>query len=78
MKFGFDVRREHDEHRVHQPAQRRPDVQRRPVTGNAAADFLLGLPSSSRRTTTNQAIQDGVRLALRRLCAGRVAAWRRT
>ena len=28
-------------------------------TGNAAADFLLGLPSQFRRTTTNQA-QDGI------------------
>jgi hypothetical protein len=28
------------------------------ITGNAAADFLLGLPAQARATTT-QAIQDG-------------------
>jgi outer membrane receptor protein involved in Fe transport len=58
MKFGLDVRKEH----MVIAFINRPNgdftfngVQ----TGNAAADFLLGLPAQFRRTTTNQA-QDGV------------------
>jgi hypothetical protein len=58
LKFGLDVRKEH----MVIAFINRPNgdftfngVQ----TGNAAADFLLGLPSQFRRTTTNQA-QDGV------------------
>ena len=58
LKFGLDVRQEH----MVIAFINRPNgdftfngVQ----TGNAAADFLLGLPSQFRRTTTNQA-QDGV------------------
>jgi hypothetical protein len=58
LKFGLDVRQEH----MLIAFINRPNgdftfngVQ----TGNAAADFLLGLPAQFRRTTTNQA-QDGV------------------
>jgi len=58
LKFGLDLRREH----MLIAFINRPNgdftfngVQ----TGNAAADFLLGLPAQFRRTTTNQA-QDGV------------------
>jgi hypothetical protein len=58
LKFGLDVRQEH----MVIAFINRPNgdftfngVQ----TGNAAADFLLGLPSQFRRTTANQA-QDGV------------------
>ena len=58
LKFGTDIRREH----MVIAFINRPNgdftfngVQ----TGNAAADFLLGLPSQFRRTTTNQA-QDGI------------------
>jgi Carboxypeptidase regulatory-like domain/TonB-dependent Receptor Plug Domain/TonB dependent receptor-like, beta-barrel len=60
LKFGFDMRREHmviafvnrpngDFTFTGSPTDR---------TGNAAADFLLGLPSQFRRTTSNS-IQDG-------------------
>jgi outer membrane receptor protein involved in Fe transport len=58
MKFGFDMRREH----MFIAFINRPngDLEFNGVyTTNAAADFLLGLPSLFRRTTTNQA-QDGV------------------
>ena len=58
LKFGFDMRREH----MVIAFINRPngDLTFNGVhTGNAAADFLLGLPSQFRRTTTNQA-QDGV------------------
>ncbi|MBA3298140.1 MAG: hypothetical protein H0U19_14530, partial [Acidobacteria bacterium] len=58
MKFGLDVRKEH----MIIAFINRPngDFTFNGVnTGNAAADFLLGLPSQFRRTTTNQA-QDGV------------------
>ena len=58
MKFGFDMRREH----MFIAFINRPngDYTFNGVhTGNAAADFLLGLPAQFRRTTTNQA-QDGV------------------
>jgi outer membrane receptor protein involved in Fe transport len=57
MKFGADVRKEH----MVIAFINRPngDFTFNGVnTGNAAADFLLGLPSQFRRTTTNQA-QDG-------------------
>jgi outer membrane receptor protein involved in Fe transport len=60
VKFGFDLRREHmviafvnrpngDFTFTGSPTDR---------TGNAAADFLLGLPAQFRRTTANS-IQDG-------------------
>jgi hypothetical protein len=58
LKFGLDVRREH----MVIAFINRPngDLTFNGVqSGNAAADFLLGLPSQFRRTTTNQA-QDGV------------------
>ena len=58
LKFGLDVRREH----MVIAFINRPngDLTFNAVqSGNAAADFLLGLPSQFRRTTTNQA-QDGV------------------
>ena len=58
MKFGFDFRREH----MLIAFINRPngDFTFNGVrSGNPAADFLLGLPSQFRRTTTNQA-QDGV------------------
>ncbi len=58
LKFGMDVRKEH----MVIAFINRPNgdftfngVQ----TGNAAADFMLGLPAQFRRTTTNQP-QDGV------------------
>ena len=57
MKFGFDMRREH----MVIAFVNRPngDFTFDGVhTGNAAADFLLGLPGQFRRTTSN-AIQDG-------------------
>jgi hypothetical protein len=57
VKFGADVRKEH----MVIAFINRPngDFTFNGVnTGNAAADFLLGLPSQFRRTTTNQA-QDG-------------------
>jgi carboxypeptidase family protein len=57
MKFGVDVRREH----MLIAFINRPNGDftfASTFTGNAAADFLLGLPSQFRRTTTNQA-QDG-------------------
>jgi hypothetical protein len=57
MKFGFDVRKEH----MVIAFVNRPngDFTFDGVhTGNAAADFLLGLPGQFRRTTAN-AIQDG-------------------
>ncbi|MEO5895271.1 MAG: carboxypeptidase regulatory-like domain-containing protein [Vicinamibacterales bacterium] len=58
MKFGADVRKEH----MVIAFINRPngDFSFTNVnTGNAAADFLLGLPSQFRRTATNQA-QDGI------------------
>ncbi|MEO6213060.1 MAG: TonB-dependent receptor [Vicinamibacterales bacterium] len=58
LKFGADVRKEH----MVIAFINRPngDFSFTSVnTGNAAADFLLGLPSQFRRTTTNQA-QDGI------------------
>jgi hypothetical protein len=58
LKFGLDVRQEH----MVIAFINRPngDLTFNDVhTGNAAADFLLGLPAQFRRTTTNQA-QDGV------------------
>ena len=58
MKFGADVRREH----MVIAFINRPNGDftfANTFTGNAAADFLLGLPSQFRRTTTNQA-QDGI------------------
>ena len=58
LKFGVDFRREH----MLIAFINRPngDFTFNGVrSGNAAADFLLGLPSQFRRTTTNQA-QDGV------------------
>jgi outer membrane receptor protein involved in Fe transport len=58
MKFGADVRKEH----MVIAFINRPngDFTFNGVnSGNAAADFLLGLPSQFRRTTTNQA-QDGI------------------
>jgi hypothetical protein len=57
LKFGIDVRKEH----MVIAFINRPngDFTFNGVnSGNAAADFLLGLPSQFRRTTTNQA-QDG-------------------
>jgi hypothetical protein len=57
LKFGFDVRREH----MFIAFVNRPngDLTFNGVhTGNAAADFLLGLPSQLRRTTQNTP-QDG-------------------
>jgi hypothetical protein len=58
MKFGFDMRREH----MLIAFINRPngDISFTGArSGNAAADFLLGVPGQFRRTTTNQA-QDGV------------------
>jgi hypothetical protein len=58
MKFGADVRKEH----MVIAFINRPNGDftfANTFTGNAAADFLLGLPSQFRRTTTNQA-PDGV------------------
>ncbi len=58
LKFGADLRKEH----MVIAFINRPngDFTFNGVnSGNAAADFLLGLPSQFRRTTTNQA-QDGV------------------
>ena len=58
LKFGMDVRKEH----MVIAFINRPNGDftfGNTFTGNAAADFLLGLPSQFRRTTTNQA-QDGV------------------
>jgi hypothetical protein len=58
LKLGFDTRTEH----MVIAFINRPngDLTFNGVqTGNAAADFLLGLPSQLRRTTTNQA-QDGI------------------
>lgn len=58
LKFGFDMRREH----MFIAFINRPNGDfafNGFYTGNAAADFLLGLPSLFRRTATNQA-QDGV------------------
>jgi len=58
LKFGTDVRKEH----MVIAFINRPNGDftfGNTFTGNAAADFLLGLPSQFRRTTTNQA-QDGV------------------
>ena len=62
-------------HRVREPAERRLHVHRRrdAADGNAAADFLLGLPAQFRRTTAEHAA-GRPRLALRRLRAGRVPA----
>ena len=57
LKFGVDVRKEH----MVIAFINRPNGDlafANTFTGNAAADFLLGLPSQFRRTTTNQA-QDG-------------------
>jgi outer membrane receptor protein involved in Fe transport len=57
LKFGADVRKEH----MVIAFINRPNgdfVFSNTFSGNAAADFLLGLPSQFRRTTTNQA-QDG-------------------
>ena len=57
MKFGADVRKEH----MVIAFINRPNGDftfTNVNTGNAAADFLLGLPSQFRRTATNQA-QDG-------------------
>ena len=57
LKFGADVRKEH----MVIAFINRPNGDfafANTFTGNAAADFLLGLPSQFRRTTTNQA-QDG-------------------
>jgi outer membrane receptor protein involved in Fe transport len=57
LKFGAEVRKEH----MVIAFINRPNgdfVFGNTFTGNAAADFLLGLPSQFRRTTTNQA-QDG-------------------
>src|SRR6266545_2611945 len=58
LKFGADVRKEH----MVIAFINRPNgdfVFSNTFSGNAAADFLLGLPSQFRRTTTNQA-QDGI------------------
>ena len=58
LKFGTDVRKEH----MVIAFINRPNGDftfANTFSGNAAADFLLGLPSQFRRTTTNQA-QDGV------------------
>jgi hypothetical protein len=57
FKFGADIRRE----RMKLAFINRPNGDMTfagRLTGNAAADFLLGLPSQARATTT-QAIQDG-------------------
>jgi len=57
LKFGVDVRRE----AMNIAFINRPNGDltfNGGVTGNAAADFLLGLPSQARATTT-QSIQDG-------------------
>jgi outer membrane receptor protein involved in Fe transport len=57
LKFGGDIRKEH----MVIAFINRPNgdyVFANTFTGNAAADFLLGLPSQFRRTTANQA-QDG-------------------
>ena len=58
LKFGGDVRKEH----MVIAFINRPNGDftfQSTYTGNAAADFLLGLPTQFRRTTTNQP-QDGV------------------
>ena len=57
LKFGVDIRRE----AMNIAFINRPNGDLTfsgGITGNAAADFLLGLPAQSRATTT-QAIQDG-------------------
>ncbi len=57
LKFGFDVRRE----AMNIAFINRPNGDLTfsgGLSGNAAADFLLGLPAQARATTT-QAIQDG-------------------
>jgi Carboxypeptidase regulatory-like domain/TonB dependent receptor/TonB-dependent Receptor Plug Domain len=57
LKFGFDVRREH----MFIAFVNRPNGDftfNGALSGNAVADFLLGLPSQFRRTTAN-ASQDG-------------------
>ncbi|MCA1584231.1 MAG: TonB-dependent receptor [Acidobacteria bacterium] len=57
LKFGFDVRREH----MFIAFVNRPNGDftfNGALTGNAVADFLLGLPGQFRRTTAN-ASQDG-------------------
>jgi len=58
LKFGADIRKEHMVIAfINRPTG---DFTFNGVnSGNAAADFLLGVPSQFRRTTTNQA-QDGV------------------
>ena len=76
MKFGVDIRREH----MVIAFINRPNgdftFTTAAHTGNAAADFLLGLPAQFRRTT-QQHRPGRRRLALRRLRAGRVPAQRR-
>jgi len=57
LKFGVDIRRE----AMNIAFINRPNGDLTfsgGITGNAAADFLLGLPAQARATTT-QAIQDG-------------------
>jgi outer membrane receptor protein involved in Fe transport len=59
MKYGFELRRE----RMFIASINRPNGDYTfsgAVTGNAGADFLLGLPAQFRRTTSNQP-QDGSR-----------------
>ncbi len=59
LKFGADVRKEHMVIAFINRPNGDLTFNGAAATGNAAADFLLGLPSQFRRTTTNQA-QDGV------------------
>ena len=69
-KFGVDVRREN----MKIAFINRPNGDLTfsgGITGNAAADFLLGLPAQARATTT-QAIQDGHGWLYSALRAGRV------
>jgi carboxypeptidase family protein/TonB-dependent receptor-like protein len=59
LKFGGDVRKEHMVIAFINRPNGDMTFNGAAATGSAAADFLLGLPSQFRRTTTNQA-QDGV------------------
>jgi hypothetical protein len=58
LKFGGDLRKEHMVIAFINRPNGDMTFNGQAASGNAAADFLLGLPSQFRRTTTNQA-QDG-------------------
>jgi outer membrane receptor protein involved in Fe transport len=58
LKFGGDLRKEHMIIAFINRPNGDMTFNGQAASGNAAADFLLGLPSQFRRTTTNQA-QDG-------------------